>query len=195
MDEHTPPPQSPAIGSNTDSVGALLARHLTSLRAYVRLRGGPNLRRWESDSDLVQSVCAEVLRGEERFDYQGEDAFRHWLFTTALRKLVEKNRYHRAQRRDRERIEGGARVDHDLAACYASLVTPSQTAMGNEAMARLEQALDTMPESWRDAVLMSRLMGFPYPEIARRLGQAESTVRANLSRAIARVGRVLAGDA
>ena len=48
---------------------------------------GPQLRAKESASDLVQSVCREVLGRLDRFQHGGEAGFRHWLYATALRKV------------------------------------------------------------------------------------------------------------
>ncbi len=49
-----------------ESIEALLAEHLPGLRAYVRLRMGPDLRAKESASDLVQSACCEILEHSDR---------------------------------------------------------------------------------------------------------------------------------
>ena len=67
-----------ASDGDDEAVSALLKRHLPALRAYIRLRMGPRIRRWETDSDLVQSVCVEVLKNLADFAYRGEAAFQHW---------------------------------------------------------------------------------------------------------------------
>ena len=63
------------------ALDALLVRHLPSLEAYVRLKAGAAVRARETLSDVVQSVCVEVLRDADRFEYRGEAEFRHWLQT------------------------------------------------------------------------------------------------------------------
>ena len=84
-----------ATSGDGAAMDRLLERHLPALRAFVRLRAGPAVAEHESNSDLVQSVCREVLEGAGAFEYRGEAAFKSWLFTTALRKIVEKDRYYR----------------------------------------------------------------------------------------------------
>ena len=42
------------------------------------------LRAMESTSDIVQSVCREILQHKDRFQYPGEDGFRRWLYTTDI---------------------------------------------------------------------------------------------------------------
>jgi RNA polymerase sigma-70 factor (ECF subfamily) len=178
------------------AIGRLLERHLPALRAYVRLRGGPRVRRQEGDSDVVQSVCLELLRGLENFRYRGEAAFRHWLFTAALRKLVAKDRYWSAEKRDVRRLVSDAKSSSSgtgsLEEVYATFLTPSQVAIGRETRERIERALDALPEDPREIILMSRLMGLSHAEIAQHLGRSEPAVRSTLSRALARLARLLA---
>ena len=50
----------------------LLTEHLPALRAYVRARLGPKLAAHESASDVVQSVCRELLQEQGNLDYRGD---------------------------------------------------------------------------------------------------------------------------
>lgn len=47
-------------------------------------------------------MCLEFLRGLDGFDFRGEKAFRRWLYQAAERKIVDRVRYWRAERRDAE---------------------------------------------------------------------------------------------
>ena len=58
---------------------AALARLLPRLRAFVRLNVDAALRAKESCSDLVSSVCREVLENKDRVEYRGDEALRAWL--------------------------------------------------------------------------------------------------------------------
>ena len=55
---------------------ALLERLLPDLQRYVKRNVGDLLAAKESSSDLVQSVCRELLErlGSERFEYRGKDS-------------------------------------------------------------------------------------------------------------------------
>jgi len=179
----------------TAAIGQLLERHLPALRAYVRLRSSARVRRRDEDSDIVQSVCGELLQNLQGFQYSGEAAFRHWLFTAALRKLVEKDRYWSAEKRNADRLLTAAEMtcseDDPLSRIYANLATPSQLCAGRETLVQLEGALDKLPEDHREIVLMSRLIGLSHKEIATRLGRTESSVRTVLCRALGRLARIL----
>ena len=173
------------------AVHELLARHLDALQRFLRRRSGALLQAKESSADLVQSVCREVLEHADRFEHGGESGFRHWLYCTAMRKLADRDDYHRAHRRDvaRERPAG----DEDgLAATYATVCTPSRVAIAREQLTRLEQAFGQLSEPQREVVLGARLLGLSHAELATQLGRTESAVRTLLCRSLARLSQILA---
>src|SRR5262245_60540622 len=89
-----------ASRGDAQAIESLLHQHLPGVQAYVRLRMSPSLRGKESVSDLVQSACREVLQHLGRFQYRGEGNFKHFLYTTALRKVLNKDRYYHEAMRD-----------------------------------------------------------------------------------------------
>ena len=92
-----------AAGGNAASVNLLLDRYLPGLRAFIRLRTDATMRAKESTSDLAQSVCREVLEHIDRYQYRGEEGFKYWLYTTALRKIADRHKYYGAEKRDAAR--------------------------------------------------------------------------------------------
>ena len=96
---------SRASQGDGQAVELLLERYLPELQKYVRTHAGRLVRSRESSSDLVQSVCRELLErlDGDRFQYQGERAFRKWLYKAAMLKIMSRNRYWRADKRDAER--------------------------------------------------------------------------------------------
>ncbi|MEZ5964662.1 MAG: sigma-70 family RNA polymerase sigma factor [Planctomycetota bacterium] len=169
------------------AAGELLGLHLSSLLAYVRLKAGRLVRSKESMSDVVQSVCREVLADLPRFRYQGTAQFRHWLFTHALHKIQNKNRHYRAVRRAAEREVDLEADDRELEQAYATLCTPSRHAVGREDLVAFERAFAALPDEYREAVLLRRVVGMDYPAIAAQLGKSEGAVRNLVYRGIARL--------
>jgi RNA polymerase sigma-70 factor (ECF subfamily) len=194
-----------AVAGDASAIEKLLERHLPGLRAYVRLRAGAGLRARESSSDIVQSVCRDVLENMGRFRYPGEAAFRAWLYATAMRKIADRAEYWRAAMRDpgREvRLSPGTSTrpsgtdDARLAEVYrASFFSPSQAAMGREALAKLEAAFEKLPEDYREVIVLSRIVGLSRAEIAEKMGRTEASVRNLVSRALAELAEHLEGDA
>jgi RNA polymerase sigma factor, sigma-70 family len=171
----------------------LVVRHVPALRGYVRLKMGGALREHESASDVVQSVCREVLGDLSGFEYRGEGAFRHWLFTAAERKLRDRARYWGRAKRDGARttpLEPGSQA-HEVLDAYASIASPSQDAIATEELARIERAFDALPESYRQVILLSRVVGLDTEEIAREISQSSHYTRTLLSRSLARLASLL----
>jgi len=184
------------------AVEALLERHLPSLRAYVRLRAGAKLRARESASDLVQSVCRDVLQNLDRFRYPGESAFRAWLYATAMRKIADRAEYWGAARRDPAReaaplphaAHSGADEQRLFDVYRDSFASPSQEAMGREALARIEDAFERLPEDYREVIVLSRIVGLSRAEVAGQMQRTEASVRNLLSRALAELAEHLDGS-
>lgn len=160
----------------------LLASYLPRLRAFVRLRLTEPLRQRESTSDVVQSVCREVLEGAVTFEYQGEESFRAWLFTTAWNKIRERARFWGAQKRAAAAHAPPASAE--VVDAYALLHSPSRIAIGKEMAERLELAFDALPDEYREVIALARIAGLPHEQIARQLHRSEGATRMLLSRAL-----------
>ncbi|MBK9385838.1 MAG: sigma-70 family RNA polymerase sigma factor [Planctomycetes bacterium] len=183
-----------AFAGDASAVHALIERNLPGLRAYVRLRCGPAMRLKESTSDIVQSTCRDVLENVERFRYRGEAGFRAWLFATAMRKIADRAEYWGAAKRaagrevpmhDEERSTRGVRQ------LYASICSPSQEAMGNEAAERLEAAFDRLSDDEREVIVLARVVGLTHTELAEQLGISVAASRTRLFRALASLSQAL----
>lgn len=175
----------------------LLELYLPELRAFVRLRAGAVVRGRESNSDIVQSVCREVIQHADRFQFPSEPAFKQWLCTTALRKIINRKDFYLAQKRDAQRemplsSGSGSQAEQQLLDCYRSFSSPSRQAMVKEEIARVEQAFDELPEEYREVITLAHVLGMSRAEIAQQMGKSEGAVRVLLHRALARVSALLA---
>ena len=178
-----------AADGDRGALEALLEHHIPELSAFVRRRASPLLRSRESSSDLVQSVCREVLENAGRFRHASGTAFRQWLFATALRKLVDRRDFWMAQRRDALRE---VPLEADGATSNDSDSTPSRSAIVREEMERLERAFQLLDDDQRRIVTLAHFVGLSRREIAQELGKSEGAVRVALHRALARLSGLLA---
>jgi RNA polymerase sigma factor (sigma-70 family) len=87
----------------TPPLARLLEGHRAALLAYVRRHAGTLLRR-ETAEDLAQLVCVHVLEHERSFRYEGDDAFRGWLYALARSALGARRDYWKAERRRPDRL-------------------------------------------------------------------------------------------
>ena len=163
----------------------LVTLHTGPLAAFVRARAGDLVREQESVDDLVQSVCREALSDLSRIEYRGDREFRSWLFLLATRKILDRKKFYRRERRDIGRVAAlpDAGVSRLLDA-YGTVATPSRIASAREELARIENAIGELPEPQRDAVLYVKLLGIPYADVAERLGRSESAVRGLVARGL-----------
>jgi RNA polymerase sigma factor (sigma-70 family) len=174
-------------------VARLLEEHLPALRAFVRLRMGPAVAARESSADVVQSVCRELLASRDRFEFRGDAALHAWLYTAALRKIMQKSRRHRSPVRDVVR-EAPIDPDTGLLSCYASCITPSRDASAKEQLERFERAFARLSDADREVITLSKIVRLPHAEVARQMGRSVESSRTALRRALVRLAAHLEPD-
>ena len=162
------------------AIDGLIARYQPRLHAYVRLRLDDRVRAREATTDVVQSVCRELLEASPRFEFRGEEPFRDWLFTAALNKIRDKQRFHGRDKRDASR----ERDADDCLADAASYLTPSVDAIGRETAEALAAAFAELSEEHREVITLARVVQLPHAAIAASMGRSEAAVRQLLVRAL-----------
>ncbi len=171
-----------------EEVAQLLGEYVPRLRAFLRLRLGPELRALESSMDLAQSVCRELLEGGASFEVRSEREFVSWLFRAALTKIRNRHRFHHREQRDAARR---APLDTAAHADYCDLGTPSRIAGAREDVDRLERAFDALSEDHREVITLHRIVGLSHAEIGAQLGRSEAATRKLLGRALVALGQQL----
>ncbi|MBK7644805.1 MAG: sigma-70 family RNA polymerase sigma factor [Planctomycetes bacterium] len=183
-----------ASKGSSSALDELFARHLPGLVAFVRARAGNAILKREECFDLAQSACREVLQDLAQHDYEDEQNFRHWLFLAAERKILDRARYHGRAKRAGGYAQSSVSEAEMLRAGYAWLATPSREAAGREELERAEEALQRLPEDYRQAILLARVVGLPHARIAQLLGCNEAAARGLLRRALARLSVEMGGS-
>jgi len=133
--------------------------------------------------ELTQDVFVQVFRFRHR--YKPQSRLSTWMFTIAtnlclneLRRPEQKRRVDiwDTRRDPDEHREGPQLADPDA-------VTPEAGAASRELARRLETAVDELPAKQRAALLLSRVDGLAYRDVAEALGCSEGAVKALLFRA------------
>lgn len=186
-------PTKPSNKNNKESdLPTLLEENLDRLNRFVRRTAGPLLRAKESVSDITQSVCRELLNHAGRFTKGGEKGFRSWLYTTARRKIYDRNDYHRAAKRDVGRERTATGEDRKVAPeDLGHLETPSQDAIARENLELLQDAYSRLSIQDQEIIRLSRFDGHSHKEIAEILELSLDAVYQRLSRALARLETIL----
>lgn len=174
----------------------LLCASLPELRRLVERRAGSLVKGHMGESDIVQSVCREILTRGEAFQHPSAQAFRRWLYATTLRKLSNRRAGLTAARRDVTRAasmtDGEGRT---VEPADGGGATPSAQAIVAEELVRLERALDALPEESREVIVQAKIAGRSREEIAAALGKSPGAVRMQLHRALAQLAVLLDGPA
>jgi RNA polymerase sigma-70 factor (ECF subfamily) len=181
-----------AAGGDEDACASLVSRYGEQVRAFVRRRMPPSLRRREDSEDILQTALVAAFANLSDLDYRGERQFVRWLSVVAEQKLLRSLRRHGAGKRALAR-EGGL---SDLDRIAGDQTTASQSAMRREGRARLESALSGLPEEDRRVVDLRSRKGLGFREVAEAVGLPDAdAARYVYRRALRRLGKNLAeGD-
>jgi RNA polymerase sigma-70 factor (ECF subfamily) len=155
-------------------MAAAIAGHRSDILRFVWKMVG---RRAEAE-DLTQTVLLEALRSAER--YQGTAPLVAWMRGIAVnvvRASIRRNRVHLP-------------LDDDLLGTIPDRTDTESTVANRLELQRVAQALGTLPEEYREAVIAVCLEGMRYDEAAAALGVPIGTVRSRVAR-----GRALLLDA
>lgn len=181
----------PGVNSATPddpAVLAMLERNMPALQAFIRLRMGNALAARESSSDVLQSVCRELIASRGRVHFDDEAAFRAWLYTAALRKILQKVRHHTALRRSPEREDVLAQ---ELAVSYSTCITPSRDASAREQVERFELAFARLSEVHREVIALTKIAGLTHQQVGTRIGKTPEACRTLLRRALIQLSALM----
>lgn len=168
----------------------LVVAHLPDIETFIRRRTGNRFLGKESLADLVQSAAREALAHLGAVVYQGTPAFKAWLYRIALTKIVQKHRYHHADRRS---IEREVQIDPGvlLSEVCAEFRSPSQQAIAKELQQRFTAAFARLSPEHQEIFFLARVLELPHATIAAHLGKSEPACRRMLVRAVAKLGVLL----
>lgn len=131
--------------------------------------------------DLAQNVFVQVYRSAER--YEVSSRFTTWLFTIARNLCL--NEIRRRTRHPAESLEGAHPEADDHPAPQfedPKVVSPPDRLLHGELEDKIEEALATLPENQRLAILMCRRDELSYEEIAEVLGCTVSATKSLIHR-------------
>jgi RNA polymerase sigma-70 factor, ECF subfamily len=185
MDEENTMPDEllqQARSGDSERLGQLLELYRHYLHLLARVEIGRNLQAKLDASDLVQDTLMEAHRGFARFRGSNETQLICWLrqiMTANLSNLLR--RYLGTQGRDvRRERELAGHVDQSSRLLDRGLIdrgsSPSQRASRREQAVLLADALEKIPEDYREAIVLRHLEGLTFPEVARRMGRSLDSV-------------------
>lgn len=156
-------------------------------KAALKLTHSP-----ESAEDLVQETLLHAYRGFSRFK-QGTN-LKAWLMRIMLNLFIS---HYRHQKRTVEMVslegllEGLELAEENSELLLDEAISPEEALMAKVMDDEVAKALESLPEPFREVVILCDIEGLSYAEAAQALGIPIGTVRSRLSRARETLRRLL----
>lgn len=179
-----------------DEISARARTERFAALALPHLDAAYNLARWltRNDSDAQDVVQDAYLRAFRAFDGLRGEVIRPWLLAivrnTSLSWLARRS----PAGREIEYDESLHADDDDTQAAARHALDPQTLAMRAQDRRRLDAAIEALPAVFREVIVLRELQECSYEEMARILGVPAGTVMSRLSRARARLARLLATE-
>ena len=157
---------------------------------YYRLPAGG--RAFDEVEDLVQETFLRACRDLGGFTWQSPGSFFRWLASIAGHVVIDRARYRNRERRAGDEVPFRSE-SNPAGAEPVDTVTPSRLLARKEAVERLLERLDQLPDDYREALVMAKVEGCTTAEIAERMGKTREAVALLVYRALQRL-RVLARE-
>jgi RNA polymerase sigma-70 factor (ECF subfamily) len=183
-----PSPESTAVlldrarGGDADARERLAARFLPVLQRWAHGRLPPAGRGAVDTDDLVQVALLKALDHVDTFVPEREGAFLAYLRRILLNQLRDELRRARP---------GRVGVNEELPDRAPS---PVEEVIGRQVVERYEEALQTLEERQREAVILRLEFGYSHDEVAEAVGcPSGNAARMLVSRALLRLAELLDG--
>ena len=178
----------------------LLDRHRNQLKQMVAVRMHPGLTARIDPSDVVQEALIVAAKRLPQYLQQQPIAFYPWLRQLAFERLIELHRYH--LEREKRSVLREVPIELALPDRSASQLVdrivdlslgPRSRAVREELRQRVRAALEDLPSTYREVLVLRHLEQLSVDDTAEVLGIAPATVKTRYYRAISRLHRVLHG--
>ncbi len=189
-----------ALSGEEGAAGRLLARYSNYLTLLARVEIGKRLQGKLDPADLVQETFLEAHRHFPAFRGSSEPEFVGWLRKIMAGVLANTiRRYFGTKARD-PRLEQDLQIGIDQSSCImagAQLISPASSP--SESAARREQsvlfadALDRLPDDYREVIVLRHLEGLTFAGVSERMGRSVDSVEKIWLRAIAKLRQTVKG--
>jgi RNA polymerase sigma-70 factor (ECF subfamily) len=186
-------------GSDT-ALGKLLEAYSKYLKLLARVQIGRRLQGKADASDIVQETFLDVHRQFPNFRGVTEPEFLAWLRRILAGQIAQMMRHYLGTKGRDLKLERdlAADVDESSQALGGGLAdsqsTPSQHVSRREQSVLLAEALEQLPEDYREVIILRHLEALSFSEVAARMNRSENSVQKLWVRALANMRRTLGGS-
>ena len=185
-----------AVEGDRAALTELLGRHAPTVRQNVAKQIPRRRRSLLSEDDVMQQTYADAFRGIGQFVAIEDGSFAGWLSSLAQCNLQDAIRMLEAEKRggDRRRLDVVRSDDSFVSLCEllsSSGSTPSGHFARVEARSALEQAIERLPQTYRQVVQMYDLEDRTIQDVSAALNRSPGAVYMLRSRAHDRLRELL----
>ncbi|HME90346.1 MAG TPA: sigma-70 family RNA polymerase sigma factor [Myxococcaceae bacterium] len=147
----------------------------------------------EEAMDVAQEAFVKVYKYLDHF--KGDSSFYTWLYRITVNISIDVLRRRAAAKGEHVELDENIQVDSaeaNLGALGSRLGTnPQKSLLRKELAAKIEEALQEVPEKHRAILLLRELEGMSYEDLARTLQIPKGTVMSRLFHARAKIQKIL----
>jgi RNA polymerase sigma-70 factor (ECF subfamily) len=174
-----------ARSGDQQALSQAFERDRRRLAVLVHFKLGSRAREFTDAEDVVQETCLRAFRDIGRFSYQSPGSFFRWLSTIADHVIADRVRYQNRDCRAGQEVRFRSE-SNPLGPDPVDTKTPSRLLAQREAVQRLLDRLDALPDDYRQAILMAKIERLSTAEMAERLGKSREGVALLVYRAVKR---------
>jgi len=168
-----------ARAGDENALNDLCARYLPRLQKWAHGRLPVWTRGALDTHDIVQDTLAQVVQRLGSFEPRHDGAFQAYLRQSLMNRIRDQIRW--AQRRPTDALASDRPDDGP---------SPIEEAIGSEALARYEAALERLKPADREAIIARIELGHAYTDVARALGKPTvAAAHVAVSRALVKLAK------
>jgi RNA polymerase sigma-70 factor (ECF subfamily) len=181
-----------AQSGSREALGLVLSQYREYLKTLARRELAHDLQAKGDPSDLVQETFLEAQRTFDRFHGHSDDALRAWLRCLLMHRCAKVGRQFRTtqKRRLTREVSLGFAQSHgvsDQGPGARAALSPSACMMAREREESLRQAVDSLPEAYRQVMHLRYFEEQTFEQIGRVMGRSADAVRMLWGRALERL--------
>lgn len=190
-----PTPERPTLklvrgaqAGDPEALSALFERVTPRVRQIVAVRIRQKAQRLLDVDDVLQDVLLKAFKSFDQYEERSDATFINWLARCAETVILDAIKRLLAEKHGGGKVKAVSEYGSDVLTSsifQSAEPSPSAVVRGAELEERMEDALLELPDHQREVIVLRKLCGMSYTEIARELGGAkEGTARQLCRRAL-----------
>lgn len=169
----------------------LFERYRRRLAVMIHYKLSADKQKPEDVEEILQETFCSAFQDLRQFQYRSPGSFLNWLSRIADNVIIDAARRQNRQKRRAELTRFRSQA-HPSGPEPIDSHSPSRCLTEREELAALIDTLNSLPDQYRQVILLAKMEGLSTQEMAERMGKSREAVALLLHRAIQRL-RTLRG--